>query len=841
MLTEVKVGILLTLEHSDANHMASPFQRYQGGIEASTGNLVPAYGQMAQMTAGAIAGFGKSIADGLQKYQENVQKDQILTQEAEMLGDQIMAFKKQFDNNPEYAPFAQSLQPHIDKLSKVPTMSLAQKMGTVTGVKAAFANISPMLQAFEANKASMLQQDMNKARQGVVEFDTVTVPTAIVAEGKMPYFYNKSYQENEAALVELAKQAQAKGAKIDIPSVVQKWREETKAGAMANNKIPPAIKEGLIKQIDSAKGISERAALVEKAQKEGRGLTMEEAGQLFQGERVLSEDASARTSVKSQLEAKAEAEKAPAKTEKVLNEREELAQRRSNMLSAIEALKNNPEVQNNVKFYERQVREADKRLGQIAVAETASKELSNIDQLIEKADEAIKNEDTTNTAWYTKVSDAIEKGVFDKINSYGIKEQARIAIDQGFVDKVTPDYAKRLVKDLSGGMGGFAILGSIITPDIGNALGIKNKARDLTVEEERNIEGALNEFRSKQGISKAVERKDANAVKAALVERKNLLQQQVETGRLKPSMSEIAAATPRQQEQAKAGLPEELAVTNLGAFSMGSRTEQVQRSIDDKRRDMATYFQNKYGYIPSGFEASFKAIYPEANFKTMETPYGAFMYDGKEWKQIATPTPAKPRTAKEIGEEKSYIFGQMRADGTQEFKEFLPNSGVYMRGVFSGSEKEKQDFRERMYAATRAKRTVGRLIEINDMLGESMPWNASVQGEAKALLPEIMAALRPEIVGVGTVSNYEQEMIRDVVADPTKFFSLESSDRAKLLVIASRIDRTLAELPSVYDIEVKVAGQSNAEREKILRTQMYANPKSRREQEYEKTGKVSWN
>lgn len=50
--------------------MASPFQRYQSGIEASTGNLVPAYGQMAQQTASAISGIGQNIAEGLKKYQE---------------------------------------------------------------------------------------------------------------------------------------------------------------------------------------------------------------------------------------------------------------------------------------------------------------------------------------------------------------------------------------------------------------------------------------------------------------------------------------------------------------------------------------------------------------------------------------------------------------------------------------------------------------------------------------------------------------------------------------------------------------------------------------------------
>lgn len=832
--------------------MASPFQRYQGGIEASTGNLVPAYGQMAQMTAGAIAGFGKSIADGLQKYQENVQKDQILTQEAEMLGDQIMSFQKQFANNPEYAPFAQSLQPHIDKLAKVPTMSLSQKMGTVTGVKAAFANISPMLQAFEVNKASMLQQDMNRARAGVTEYDTVTVPTAIVAEGKMPYFYNKSYQENEAALVELAKQAQAKGAKIDIPSVVQKWREETKAGAMANNNIPPAIKEGLIKQIDSAKGLEENVQTTD-------GVTDYEAESAMY-------DAST-TSVKSQLEAKAEAEKKAEVTP--AQEEQNLRDTKKSLTAALEQLRTDGTASTDagksaIKAYEKALRETDSKLSKIDTRRNAEEKIKTIDQQIEELNARIESGQAEQLSGAQRAAVNVRSAA--NITPDFLKEQlaeqvARMAKAQG--QEITPEWANKNIPEIlvspegstlaeefarnvyKGAALGGTYMGDVLQKSpVGMLAGFFGKditpdalkTQNLSIKESKVLADAIARTKSGLGVTRAETVEDKiKALKAQRVEQEKA----IKTGIENPTQADLAKT--QQTQQAQPALPEQLAVTNLGAFSMGTRTEQVQRSIEDKRRDMATYFQNKYGYIPSGFEASFKAIYPEANFKTMETPYGAFMYDGKEWKQIATQKADKAMTPKEAGEAKSYVFGQMKADGTQDFKEFLPNSGVYMRGIFSGSEKEKQDFRERMYAATRAKRTVGRLIEINDMLGESMPWNAAVQGEAKALLPEIMAALRPEIVGVGTVSNYEQEMIRDVVADPTKFFSLEASDRAKLLVIASRIDRTLSELPAVYDIEVKVAGQSNAEREKLLRTQMYSNPKSRREAEYEKTGKISWN
>lgn len=263
----------------------------------------------------------------------------------------------------------------------------------------------------------------------------------------------------------------------------------------------------------------------------------------------------------------------------------------------------------------------------------------------------------------------------------------------------------------------------------------------------------------------------------------------------------------------------EYALTNQYNMALGTTTVSVATSLESKRNDMKTFFQNKYGYVPASFEESFKAIYPEANFKTMETPYGVFMYDGKDWKQVQMQQ-VKPPSRKEMAEEKAVSFGKLQPDSSidiNEFGELVPNSGVYVRGIFGGSPEQASKFRADMLEGSNAKKAVARLIEINDMVGESMPWNAKVWGEAKALLPQIKAGLRIEIIGVGTVSNYEQELINDVVADPAKFWSLESSDRAKLTVIMDKISNALVQKPANYGLEVKVAGKPNAEIERRLK------------------------
>lgn len=835
--------------------MESPFARYSGqGIQPVTG-MAEAGANIGQMYGNAIANFGKSISEGLQRYQENSAKNEILSQEAIALGDQIMAFQNQFRDpktgqlNPEYAPFAQSLQPHIDKLSKVPSMSLTQKMGVVTGVKAAFANIAPQLQAFEMMRNVRLQQDFSKAQAGVKEFDTVSVPTAVIPEGKMPYYYNKSYQENEAAFTDLAKQAIAGGAKIDLNEAIEKWRTQIKGGAMANNNLPPEIKEGLIKQIDAAKGVSSRAALVEKANKEGRGLTEEEAKQ-FAGETVLGDYQRTTTSVKGQLEAKAN----PPQPKMGWNDDRTMFTTKmgDNIVTldrAGKAVSSTP-----IPKPEPAARDND-----VTMAKT---ELVGIEEEIQNLQSAIDAGEVPNPdkiEQFRRNIQSLPIAVRDKLLAEGTEAVARLVPKN---TKITPEVAKTIADKMImpegfsetlqayastwGAVAGRTVANSplgFISSMLGSDKLNKLGGRDLTENEINNLRSAIadKELESKLGGKGGV--KTAKEQIDILNQRKAQLETTIETGIKNPTLAQKAEIQAKQAQQAaaKPELPEQLAVSNLGAFSLGSRQEQVATTLESKRKDLTNFFMEKYGYVPAGFEQSFKAMYPEAQFKTMETPYGAFMYDGKEWKQIATPTPAKPRSPKEIGEEKSYVFGIQKADGSQDFKEFYPNSGVYMRGIFEGSEKEKQDFRTQMLANARAKKVVGRLIEINDMMGESMPWNAALQGEAEGLLPQIMAALRPEIVGVGTVSNYEQQMIRDVVADPTKFFSLEAKDRAKLLVIATRIDNALLDVPAVYGLEVKMSGQTNAQKEMLLRQQLMGKGKTSREEEYNKTGKINWN
>jgi hypothetical protein len=736
-----------------------------------------------------------------------------------------------------------------------------------------------------------MKRDMNAARGGVKEFDEVTLPTAIVQSGKLPYYYDKTYTQNESEVVRLANEAKANGANVDISKVLSDWRANFKASAMSRTDLPPEVKESLIKQIDAGQNLEDNIQ------------TDESGATDYAKEAEMYERTS--TSVKEQLAPKKV--EAPASTTPEPTALEKWSQQRASAESAIKALKGeisqkpkrkeytydeimtmarekgeNPwqvlggfnqyttddgrsrwyrkedapplkdigKVEKEVtgqkgkyiKWYEDKIKESDREIDKIRVQDNAKKELDGIDALIAEADAAIEQGDDIPRGYWDRINDSLRPAL-DATNLAALKSFAKLEINKGNYKNITPENARKIVADIKRGGDAMtlAMYGSTITPDpatfdISAGFGFAgSSARELKQSEAQALENAFKEQSSKDELSRAIESKDSTHLKRILEERKSLLESQLSTGQSAPRPADIAKAQAA-QAPVEAKPEPSYALTNQRNMSLGTTTTQVASSVESKRNDMKAFFTQKYGYVPASFEESFKAIYPEANFKTMETPYGAFMHDGKEWKQIQIQQP-KVMSRKEQAEEKSVTFGSERGDGSLDFAELVPDSGIYVRGIYAGSPEQAHKFRTQMMETANSRRAVARLIEINDMVGESMPWNAKLWGEAKALLPQIKAGLRTDIIGVGTVSNYEQQLIEEVVADPTKFWSLESSDRAKLAVIMDKVNQTLVRTPSQFGLEVKVSGRSNAEMEKQLRMERYGKAvKSKLELDFEARG-----
>lgn len=864
------------------NFMASNFAQYTNGVQMPTG-ISEAGANIGRFAQQGLSSFGQSLGEGLQAYNENVAKDQVLQEEAKQLGSQIQQFAAQFGDSPEHKPFADSLQPYIEQLAKVPSMSLTQKMGAVTGVKAAFANIGQQLQVFEMMRKERMARDINTARGGVREFDEQTVPKSIIPSGKLPYFYNKNYTEQEGELVRLTNEAKARGENVDLPTVLDNWRKGLKANAMSRPDLPANIKEALVKQIDAGEG------LTDNIQTDESGVTD------YAKEAEMYEKAS--TSVKEQLappkvEAPANKGTAPdkvseqtrslitdtisklegmKKTKETLSDSEfnklvdkDPAPSRYTKVANLEAQGWRRSVDNNGKvswsketenkqisdalaIYKGELDKLPKPQKPVEdVAKNAEEELKNVNAQIKALEEAVANDETPVDS---RTKKAVQTGM--KLASIPAIALNRLTLKNSILNSDVPltrEAIREWIKENNESVFGKAKqlaygAWSMSSPVLAWRQTVGG--RTITKKEDKLLDAEIeNALLGKEYKISSIAN-DPTWQLEALKKQKVELENRMTTGKINASPADISKVQ-QAAKPAEAKPEPEYALTNQYNMTLGTTTASVATSLESKRKDMMNFFQKKYGYIPASFEESFKAIYPEANFKTMETPYGAFMYDGKEWKQIQIQQP-KVMTPKEIAENKAVSFGKTIAGGqtdVNEFGELVPNSGVYVRGIFSGTPTEAFKFKQQMLEASNAKKAVGRLIEINDMVGESMPWNAKVWGEAKALLPQIKAGLRTDIIGVGTVSNYEQQLIEEVVANPTLFWSLESSDRAKLAVIMDKISNRLIQEPANHGLEVKVAGRPNAEIERRLKLGNAG--KSKLELDFEARGgkkglKLNWN
>jgi hypothetical protein len=813
-------------------------------------------------------------------------------------------------------------------------------------------------------RGERMKRDMNMARGGVKEFDEVTVPTAIIPSGKLPYFYDKSYSQNESEVIRLANEAKARGANVDISKVLSDWRNDFKGSAMSRTDMPPAVKEALVKQIEAGEGLmdntqtdesgvtdyakeaemygrtstsvqeqlapqkttppsstastgtkaKEKADLV--AQREGLVTAIETLSKrVYKNDQVTPEqlakfnaDKTKYESEKRSIEAKIEALSQAPKGTKTISDEEykqilekeygggagantraqldgwssnrvhggskdrkwfktavdpnvartrdywqgKLAELEKGMptapnkqmdvlsdaefnrmveqkypegnsrYTAVSELQRqgwerskdskgnqiwvnrNPKDQPTIEaldFYKGKLAELDDNKKQSgSTQKPVDAELKKVNDLIAKTKKEIDEGKTLESDFWSNIGDWLKQGRIESSVNFANNAVSEAIIRSGI--EITPQNVKKFIKE---------------NPDAFKPASFQSgELRRITQAERKIIDSEvfpiLSEKKTELYATATTNKQD---LLKNLEERKSELETRMRTGIVDAKPSDIAKA---QQAQAPAQAKPEpsYTLTNQRNMALGTTTTQVASSIENKRNDMKTFFTNKYGYVPASFEESFKAIYPEANFKTMETPYGVFMHDGKDWKQIQVQQP-KVMSNKEIAEEKSVTFGQQNAQGGLEFQELVPKSGVYVRGIFAGTPTEAFKFRTEMLETANAKVAVNRLIEINDMVGESMPWNAKLWGEAKALLPQIKAGLRTDIIGVGTVSNYEQQLIEEVVADPTKFWSLESSDRAKLTEIMRRVTNRLADKPALYGLEVKTTGQSNTEIEKTLR------------------------
>jgi hypothetical protein len=130
-----------------------------------------------------------------------------------------------------------------------------------------------------------------------------------------------------------------------------------------------------------------------------------------------------------------------------------------------------------------------------------------------------------------------------------------------------------------------------------------------------------------------------------------------------------------------------------------------------------------------------------------------------------------------------------------------------------------KEFREILISATEAQTGIKRLLEINEM---DSPWaSLDLRSEAGVLQGTLQGALRREIVGPGAVTESEQKLLKSIIRDPTKFWSLSSSNKTALETLLKKVERGLAKNAEVISWQQPMGTQTGQAQRPMGRTVSY--------------------
>lgn len=275
-------------------------------------------------------------------------------------------------------------------------------------------------------------------------------------------------------------------------------------------------------------------------------------------------------------------------------------------------------------------------------------------------------------------------------------------------------------------------------------------------------------------------------------------------GSLKTTLSGIQASeTQKPAGPAPAPAPE----ISLGKIPVGSVEYERKVNLAEKKAKVADLLTQRIGFtdpttgkktLPAGFDSWFKQMVPESDARVVDVDGVKLLWNGKGFEQVKMEQPKIP-TAKEIGENSAFIFGVQTDKGVQP-TELVPDSGVLVGGIVSGSTAGAEKVREQLTDLIDLRSSVSRLQQINDKFGEFA--SLRDQGISQYDLMKLRAVLTKQVNVSGSISDYERKEIAKMTPDPTAFLDFEPKTRAALLGIALGIDRDIKTLATSRGLSV---------------------------------------
>jgi hypothetical protein len=926
------------------------------------------------MYQAGIGQFGAGLAEGIKKYQENSDMNDILDAEGKQLGDEIMQFANYFADSPEHQQFAESLMPDVETLSKLPSMSLNQKKGAVLGIKARFSRVGNQLQAFESMRKNELERTANEAYGQMKKTYKASDPRGIQA-GKWDFDPTKSVGEQEEEFAGVLAGFKQRGITVDDNLAVNNLYNEWERSITSSSELPPEVRSALLDQLAAAR--RDRQAVAE-----GYGEVADvgdylaryyQTGEHYQtgyssgqpsgiigatSSPVSASGTTPVTSVASTPIPRVQLRNIPMRdTEGVVRmltqEEAEIARKTGVMINDGTGLYQIPIPATPVteatvttataapaKVQTAPVVEAPAGLTPPASATPApaveapagltppssaapatpspvapakvetpapaqkttpskpkkkESESKRLGVTPEQVDDANRNKQRALKNAEMDVADAIRnnapkseinalKAEYENIKAQGL-EFFLIPTEDGAVgdtgeagvegetgDVATTEtsdelmtqavkaantqlrgqsaleqkYSKKAISDLQKFNKEFINNERMTINQLGdywkqnfsaNTEGlypIDSQAKTILNETVDEINDELGGW-FWRGVGETMGFADSQLTGVQKVKVDDIIRKAIT--RLEKNNKENAGKftaignKPLSREEILAGETEQKPVTRqplgkvatMGDIMVGFQEGQREASVEEKRQQMADFFRSKYkdkfgnSYVPAGFENVFRQLNPDANLQIKETPYGAMMWDGKEWKQIQSKD--KGQSIKEMRDASRGLVGSFDAQGNIRPTEIVPNSGVYLGGIFTGTDARYDKYIDEITDLIEARNAARELEKINNQFGSSL--FPTLKGRADVLVSRLKAGLRTDIVGVGTVSNYEQALIEQVIAKPQDFWRLKSADRARLIEVLKAVEYGIKSKSAAYGLTVHLKDlNTNNQTEQELRQRL---------------------
>lgn len=289
-----------------------------------------------------------------------------------------------------------------------------------------------------------------------------------------------------------------------------------------------------------------------------------------------------------------------------------------------------------------------------------------------------------------------------------------------------------------------------------------------------------------------------------------LVNKREELGKRTPTYAEMVAAKKGTPETPASILPETAPLMGEINTTVGTKEVSTDYTAEEKKDRLKAFLMERYkdsegrSYIPSGFDSIYNSLHPEANLRIIDTAIGPMYWDGNSYKQ-ATNTSKQP-TTQDIREARRGVFG------TQTEKGWIPQevgegTGVYLAGLFNRSDADLAKFDEMVTANASGLQALRGIKEILKTPLHSIPYGkkrAEAYGKVQVYIAALKSAIRTDIVGVGTVSNFEQTMIKLAVPDPTELWRLDDADWGRVAELENRLKNQLINTGALKGVSVMI-------------------------------------